>query len=173
MKKKLPYLYLSLPVIFFVVAFDQLTKMSAQRYLSFGERVPVIKGLFDLTLTYNRGAAFGLFAEIPDNTTRYILLGVTTILALGAVLYFLLVEGRQNRLGQMALCLIIGGAVGNIIDRVRLGVGVDFFLLYYKQWHWPVFNVADSFITIGVFLLILTRPKKRANAGNNQGSAEK
>lgn len=142
-----------------VIISDQISKMAILSYLDEGDAVPVISGFFDLTLTYNRGAAFGLMAGIQDGL-RHVLLALTTTLALGAVLYFLINDYSKDSVAQVALAMIVGGAIGNIIDRFRFGAVVDFLDVYYGSYHWPAFNVADSAICVGVFVLLLRRPSK-------------
>ena len=150
-----------------VVLLDQYTKYLAVSLLSPAERVKVIPGFFDLTLTFNKGVAFGLFSSIDNDVVRYAVLGVTTVVALGAVLYFFLKELSDALSGQFAFALIVGGAMGNIIDRVRLGAVVDFFLAYYQEYHWPVFNLADSCISVGVAILLLFHSSGSRTAGKS------
>jgi len=146
-----------------VALLDQVSKYAAVSLISLGERIPIIPGFFDLTLVYNKGAAFGMFSGIDDPIVRGATLGGAIAIALGAVLYMLIIDTPYNLWGKAALACIIGGAIGNIIDRVRLGMVIDFFLAYYEEWHWPVFNVADSAISIGVMLILLSRPRKIAS----------
>lgn len=128
-----------------IVLADQFTKFLALKFLSPSESVPVLRGIFHLRLIKNPGIAFGLFR------TRTFLLTVIVVLCLvGLVL--LAVQMRRGRLAQqVALAFILGGAVGNLIDRLMFGYVVDF--LDFRVW--PVFNVADSFITVGVFLFLI------------------
>lgn len=142
-----------------VIAFDQASKLMILASLNEGDAVPIVPGFFDLTLTFNHGAAFGLMAGVQDGL-RHVLLALTTTLALGAVLYFLLNDYSKDSVAQVALAMIVGGAVGNIIDRFRFGAVVDFLDVYYGSYHWPAFNVADSAICVGVFVLLLRRPAK-------------
>ncbi len=146
-----------------VLALDQGTKALIQARLLPGDQAPVIPGLFSLTLTFNPGVAFGLFAGLPEGV-RLVVLSITTLLAVVAVLAFLFGEYGQTMAGRVGLGLILGGAVGNIVDRVRLGHVVDFLLVYYREWHWPAFNVADSAICIGVGVLLLFGGARRAAA---------
>lgn len=148
------------PVAAVVAAADQGTKMLVLRSFEPGDRLPVIPGFFDLTLTFNPGAAFGFLANVSHDGLRYFLLGVATLLALSVVLYFLVYDYAHDAVAQGALALILGGAVGNIIDRVTIGSVVDFLDVYVSTYHWPVFNVADSAICIGVGILVLRRPKQ-------------
>ncbi|MBN8549844.1 MAG: lipoprotein signal peptidase [Deltaproteobacteria bacterium] len=150
-------------VSFVVVVLDQLSKWLVLQNIARGEIIPVVPSFFNLTLTFNRGAAFGILAGVPDGT-RQLLLGVTTLIALSAVLYFLRKDYRDQKLAQFSLALIFGGAVGNIIDRFRLGEVVDFLDVYWQNYHWPAFNVADSAICVGVCILILRGNKSHESA---------
>jgi signal peptidase II len=137
-----------------VVASDQLSKYYATLLLELGKPIEVIPGLFNLTLTFNPGAAFGMFADLPDHWRR-IALGVVTVFAIGVVTRFMLVEAKKDPLSKYALVAIIGGAIGNLIDRMRYDSVVDFLDFYYQSYHWPAFNIADSAICIGVTILII------------------
>ena len=143
-----PWLLLSLVVILA----DQLTKVLVVRRFSLGERLAVIPEFFDLTLLYNRGAAFSFLAS-AGGWQRWFFIGIG-IAAAGFILYLLWQHGSQ-RLFATGLALILGGAIGNIIDRIWHGQVVDFLLVYWKTFFWPAFNVADSAITLGAILLIL------------------
>ena len=130
---------------------DQFTKLWAEKSFQPGEILPIIDNFFNLTLTYNTGIAFGLFSNLP-NIYRILFLVVVTTIALVLLVFFLLKEYEGNKLGQFALALIVGGAIGNILDRVRLGHVIDFIDFYYNNYHWPAFNIADSAICIGCLL---------------------
>ena len=143
-----PWLLLSL----LVLLTDQLTKVLVVRAISFAERVPVIQGVFDLTLLYNRGAAFSFLAS-AGGWQRWFFIGVG--LAAAVFILFLLWRHGAQQLFATGLALILGGAIGNVIDRIWHGQVVDFLLVYWKTFHWPAFNVADSAITVGAGLLIL------------------
>ena len=140
-----------------VFCLDQVTKLWALAELVQGQSVPIIEGLFNLSLTFNRGVAFGLFSGLPE-LPRVIVLSLATLLAFSVVLYLLLKDYRTDRVARIALGLVVGGAFGNLLDRARLGEVVDFFDVYYSQYHWPAFNVADSGICVGVIFLLLRRP---------------
>ena len=137
-----------------VFLLDQVTKLLALAALSASHPVPVIPGFFHLILVLNPGVAFGMFAGLPPDW-RW-LVGLLSLGALGllAVLAFRIVP-RGEPLAAVALGLIFGGALGNLLDRARLGAVVDFIDLHWRGHHWPAFNVADSAITIGVGLLAL------------------
>ncbi|HLD49675.1 MAG TPA: signal peptidase II [bacterium] len=140
-------------MIFFVILLDQASKAFALRVLSIHQSVPVIQGLFHLTLVHNTGIAFGFFREHPG-----LLLVLITLSLLLLGVWAVRMENPSPG-GRLAFALILGGAVGNWIDRLRFGSVIDF--LDFRVW--PVFNIADSAITIGVvwYLLILMRGKKQ------------
>ncbi len=146
------------------IALDQVSKYLVLANIRPREIIPVIPNYFNLTLTFNRGAAFGMLSQLPDGT-RQIVLAVTTLVALSAVLYFLMRDYHGELKAQLCLAMILGGAFGNIIDRLYIGAVVDFIDVYWGEYHWPAFNVADSSIFIGVALLILMKPvhHKRAS----------
>jgi signal peptidase II len=146
-----------------VLALDQATKTVALLHLAEGLPVPLIDGLLALTLVLNPGLAFGMLAGLPP-AWRWLVVA----LSLGALLVLARVGVRVlspgTPLDRLAVGLIFGGAVGNLIDRARFGAVVDFIDVYYRDWHWPAFNVADSAITVGVVLLalrLLARPAPR------------
>ena len=142
-------------LILFIVILgaDQFTKYLAATLLVEGESIKIIPGLFDLTLVYNRGAAFGLFSGLPDIPRRIALWGVAT-LALIAVGHFMYKEAKNDNWSKTALVGILAGACGNIIDRFRFDSVVDFLDFYINSYHWPAFNIADSAICVGVGVLI-------------------
>jgi len=146
-------------IFLLVVIIDQGSKFLVHNSLAPGDSIPIIPNFFNLVLTYNPGAAFGILANLPD-TTRYIALAITTIIALAAVLYFFVRDYKDDLTAKMALSLIVGGAVGNIIDRVSLGMVIDFLDFYYKDYHWPAFNAADSAICLGVIILFFRKPTR-------------
>ena len=150
MKRLAPYL----GILAGVVALDQLTKAILVRTLPLHEYWPVIDGLLSVSHVHNRGAAFGV---LSDASLPYqpVLLSVLSLAALVAIGYYFVRLPPRARLPRVALALVLGGAVGNLIDRVRLGYVLDFIHVYWRQYAWPDFNVADSAITVGVTLLIL------------------
>jgi signal peptidase II len=144
-----------------IVALDQLTKMMVLGRLVPGIPVTVADGWLALTLVMNPGLAFGLLGSVPPAWRWTIaLLSVVALLVLARVALRVLPGGGWA--GSLAVGLIFGGAVGNLIDRVRFGAVVDFVDVHWRGWHWPAFNVADSAITVGVTVLALrlltTRP---------------
>lgn len=146
------YRLLALTVVVIVVL-DQITKAWIMSTMALHQSIQVISGLFHLTYIRNPGAAFGLFAD-SGNGLR-ILFFVTV--SIGAILFLVaLYSTIQEKffLGRLAVCLVLGGAVGNLIDRVRFGEVVDFLDFFIGSSHWPAFNVADSCISTGVVLLL-------------------
>lgn len=149
-----------LGVCLLVVLLDQITKQMVLANIRHGQLIAVIPGLFNLTLHFNPGAAFGFMADLSDGW-RQLALGATTAIALGFVLYFLIKEYFADRIGQTALAMILGGALGNLIDRLVIGEVVDFLDFFVSNWHWPAFNLADSAICLGVVILLIRQPKRR------------
>jgi len=143
-----------------VITLDQITKIMIQKYIVEGELVSIIPNFFNLTLTYNKGIAFGIFAGLPE-MWRHFLINGATVVALGMIVYFLKRHYKDDKLAYLAMALIAGGAVGNIIDRIYYGQVVDFIDVYYDTLHWPAFNVADSAVCIGVFILLFRPVKKK------------
>ncbi len=134
-----------------IILADQLTKWAVLARFAPGERLEVT-GFFNLVLAFNRGAAFSFLAGAGGWQTP-LLVGFALIAAV--VVSVLLVRSPDRTLFCAGLALILGGALGNVIDRLRFGHVVDFLDLHAAGWHWPAFNVADSAITVGAALLIL------------------
>jgi signal peptidase II len=145
-----PYLILSVAI----VAFDQVTKWMVQRGLELHDSREVVSGLVSLTHVRNRGAAFG-FLSNADLPYQSILFSILSLAALGAIALYAFKLPLEHKAPQIALAMIMGGAVGNLVDRMAHGYVVDFVDVYWRAHHWPAFNVADSCISIGVALLIL------------------
>ena len=141
-------------IILIVLALDQASKLLVSSNMGLGESIPVIPGLFHLTLVRNSGMAFGLLSAhaIPY---KPILVTLLSVVALGAVAVYAIRTPSYERLSHFGLAFILGGAAGNIIDRIRLGYVVDFLDVFYRGSHWPAFNVADAAICTGVGLLLL------------------
>lgn len=136
-----------------VVLLDQTSKVWAEQALAYGRPVEIF-GWFNLTLVYNRGAAFSFLSQAGGwQRGFFILIG---LVAVAILLGWLRKLQPQERWQGLGLALILGGAVGNLIDRARHGYVVDFIDWHYAGWHWPTFNVADSAITAGVVVLLLT-----------------
>jgi signal peptidase II len=137
-----------------VVVADQASKAVIRAQFALGESVTVIPSFFDLTRVHNSGAAFGMLNEIDFPYKTVVLSVVATAALMGLAGYAATLPGAQ-RLTRMGLALIIGGAAGNLIDRVALGFVVDFFDFYWQGWHFWAFNVADAAINVGVACMIL------------------
>jgi signal peptidase II len=133
---------------------DRWTKALILNRFSLNESIPVIDGLFNITYVQNTGVAFGIFSSIAS-PAKTLLLSVFTIFAAAVVVTYSVRSSAQNHLLQTALALILGGALGNLYDRLAYGYVVDFLEFYLRTYHWPSFNVADSAISIGVALLAL------------------
>lgn len=157
-----------------VAALDQLTKYMVLRYISITDQIPIIDGFFNLVLTFNRGVAFGMLAETHE-TLRVVILSISTVLALAVLFYLFFKEYRSDSIARIAISLILGGALGNIIDRLRIGMVVDFLDFYLNlesgAYHWPAFNLADSAIFVGVFVLLFRRPSENAENNGKHKSA--
>jgi signal peptidase II len=149
-----------------VLALDQVTKAGVSARLVLSEPVSVLGEFVRLTLVHNRGAAFGLF---PGSPLPFILVSV---LAIGVVLYLFARDAYRSLASRLLLGCILGGALGNLIDRVRWGYVVDFIEVGVGRYHWPVFNVADSAVTLGVLLLAwnLARSGRSASAAAEDAS---
>ena len=135
-----------------VLALDQATKYAVERFLAYGERLAVVPGFLDLTLVYNRGAAFSFLAQ-AGGWQRWFFIGIGAVATIFIV--WLLTKHGSQRLFAFSLALILGGAIGNVVDRIVRGHVVDFVLLHWQRFHWPAFNVADSAITVGAVLLVV------------------
>lgn len=144
------YLVVSLAVLLL----DQWTKGIVTRAFEVHQTSSVIAGLFDITYVRNSGAAFGLFASVDSSIKAILLNSVAVLVFLVVSAYALRSSHRSIRL-QLGFALILGGAVGNLLDRVRFGYVVDFLDFSISGHHWPAFNVADSAICVGVGLLFL------------------
>ncbi len=137
-----------------VAILDQLTKYLVRINFSLHDSLEIIPGFFHLTFIRNTGAAFGIFAGQPALWRQVFFISVVLI-ALVAIFIMYRKFGRESRLYCVGLGLIAGGALGNLIDRIRFGSVVDFLDFFVGSYHWPAFNVADSAITIGVGILII------------------
>jgi signal peptidase II len=143
-----------------IVALDQATKLLVSSRIALGESVTVVPGLLHFTLVRNTGMAFGLLSG-SDLPGKALLVTLASILALAAVTYYALRSPFGEKTTRFGLTFILGGAIGNIFDRVRLGYVVDFVDVFVRDSHWPAFNVADASICIGVGLLLLDSLKHR------------
>ena len=134
-----------------VVAMDQVTKWLVAGSMSYYEQINVIPGFLNLVYIHNPGGAFGMFAQNQSNLRIILFVGIA-LAAMGLILYLYKNTPSEYPLLSAGLALIFGGALGNLIDRIRLGEVIDFIDLYIGHLHWPAFNVADSAITIGMII---------------------
>lgn len=144
------FLWLSLSSV--VVAVDQITKYLANQRLAYAEPVAVLPS-FNLTLVYNKGAAFSFLDDASGWQRWFFVLIALTAVAL--ILFWLKRLEDRQRWTAFGLALVLGGAIGNLIDRLLFGHVIDFIQLYYRDFYWPAFNVADSAISVGAATLIL------------------
>lgn len=145
---------LELSIAGLIVIVDQATKALVRAEFDLSESVTIVPGFFDLTRVHNAGAAFGLMnsADFPLKT---VILGVVSAVALAGLAVYAAMLPSGQWIARIGLACIIGGAAGNLIDRVTAGYVVDFVDLYWAGWHFWAFNVADAAITVGVGLMIL------------------
>lgn len=147
---RLPWLLLSL----LVLVADRLSKDFFEGSLSMYQRIEVIPGYFDWTLAYNTGAAFSFLAD-ADGWQRWFFAAIAIAVSVVLVVWMKRLKANEGLLA-VALALVLGGALGNLYDRVVLGHVVDFILVHWQsQWFFPAFNIADTAITIGAILLAL------------------
>ena len=155
------------PLIFVL---DQLTKWLVIAYIPLNEGIPIISGYFDIVHFQNKGAAFGMLANLPEGFRQYFFY-IVAIIAVIILAVFYWRFSEKTKLLPVAVALVFGGIAGNILDRIRLGAVTDFISFYIKdaainlslgKWHlhlpldWPAFNVADSAITVAMLLLIIS-----------------
>lgn len=148
MKQILKYLPLSL----LVISLDQITKYWAYNNLRSKPDVHVIDNLFKLSYTENAGIAFGILSETNGNWKVWLLSAISFI-AISLVIYFVSTSPSNKGLFLISLMLVLGGIVGNLLDRLHLQVVIDFIEVYLGDYHWPTFNIADVAICAGAFLL--------------------
>jgi signal peptidase II len=158
---------LFLAATFLVILLDQATKAWITSTMRLYDSFVVITGFFNITHVRNPGAAFGFLAAAPP-LFRYIFFIAVTLAAILLILHYLRVSRIEETSLVSALALILAGAVGNLIDRVRFGEVVDFLDVYIGAHHWPAFNVADSAITVGaaILIVVLLRKRKERTEGN-------
>ena len=163
---KLRYLFVSLGVI----VLDQWTKWLVEVHLPHHAAQPLIPGFLNLTHVRNTGVAFGLFAAqgVGNGSWLLTLLGLAALAAVGIYFWF---APTRDRLLLIALALVVGGAVGNLIDRMASGAVTDFIDVYVGTHHWPSFNVADSAISIGIVLMAIDSFRPRHHHQEHGGAA--
>jgi len=136
----------------FIIVSDQLTKFIVDRTMPLHHSIPVIENFFSFTYIRNTGAAFGILAGSHE-AVRLPVLIIFSLVAIGFILV-LLKRLPSDETGLItALAFILGGAIGNLIDRIAYGEVIDFLDFYWSDYHWPAFNLADSFITVGVMII--------------------
>jgi signal peptidase II len=136
-----------------VLALDQLSKLYIRSHFRLYETVPIVPNWLDVTYTLNPGAAFSLFATMPAGfrSVFFIVLSIAAIIVLGA----LLARSATSLASSISFALILGGTIGNLIDRLARSVVIDFIYFHHNSFSYPVFNVADSAITVGVAIILL------------------
>ncbi len=147
-KNGLRWIWISL----LVIILDQVSKLWMDSNLFFNQPVNLLP-FFDLRLLYNEGAAWSFLAN-AGGWQRWFLSGLSLVIS-GVLVVWLIRLERQQIWLAIALSLVLGGALGNLIDRVIYGHVIDFIDIYYQQWHWPAFNIADSAISIGAVMLVI------------------
>lgn len=144
-----------------VLVLDQASKAWVMAVFQPYEVLPVLP-VFNLTLVFNEGAAFS-FLSNAGGWQRWFFVGLTSLISLGLLVWLLRLKASE-RLTGLALALILGGALGNLVDRLRLGKVTDFLDFHWQGWHWPAFNLADSAITLGVMLMLLVSFRPQPNS---------
>jgi signal peptidase II len=134
------------------VVLDQVSKLAIDRSMQLHQSFPVIDGIMNVTYVRNRGAAFSFLSEASWRLPFFV---VVTLIACAVIVVALRRMAAEQTLGQLAVSMVFAGALGNLIDRIRVGEVVDFIDVYWRQYHWPAFNVADMFICVGVALVLL------------------
>lgn len=152
METKNNYVFL-ISIAALVVILDQAIKLLVVARIPAYGSIVVIPGFFNLTHIYNTGGAFGFLAG-KSSLVRHLFFLTASLIAMGMIVYLYLKTPREYLFLRSALAMILGGAVGNVIDRIRLGKVVDFLDLHAKELHWPAFNIADSAITVGILIFI-------------------
>ncbi|MCF8054027.1 MAG: signal peptidase II [Deltaproteobacteria bacterium] len=163
MKKYIIFTTIAVCVIFF----DQYSKFLLLTKMLPYESIPVIDGFFNIVSIRNPGAAFGIFASFPLSWRMPLFIGVA-ILATAFIIYSLLEMGDEDKRTPVALSLIFAGMVGNTTDRLRFGEVIDFIDCYIGSWHWPAFNIADSALSLGAFLLLFIILKSNRRDGEKE-----
>lgn len=136
-----------------VIISDQISKHVVQRMMILHDYKEVVPGFFNLTYIHNRGAAFGLFGGAANSLRLSLLIGVS-LFALIILFIMYLRTTERDLLVHTSLAMIIGGAIGNLLDRIRFRMVIDFLDFYWRDFHWPAFNIADSAITVGTIMLM-------------------
>jgi signal peptidase II len=146
-----PGLMMWLGVAVIIVLLDQLSKITLSRLIEYGHS-EAVTSFFNLVMVYNKGAAFSFLAD-QQGWQRYFFAGIS--IAASVLIIWMIRRNPAQKLFCSALSLILGGAIGNLIDRLAYGHVIDFLDVHIAGWHWPAFNIADSAITIGAVLFVL------------------
>jgi len=149
-RARLPYVALVLALL----VLDRWTKSIIHSQFDVNQSISVIDGFFNITYVRNTGVAFGIFSSI-SSPAKSVLLSIFAAAAAAVVVVYSVKSPVRNRLLQVALAMILGGALGNLYDRLTLGYVIDFIELYAGSYSWPAFNVADSAVSVGICLLAL------------------
>ena len=157
--------WLMLVIALAIVGLDRLTKLWIVAHIKMGHAIVLIPKVFRLTHVLNTGAAFSMFESSPSPALVRNLLVAFSLLAVVVVLALLWKMGRSVTMTSVALALILGGAIGNLYDRIRLQYVVDFLEVHIFSYHWPDFNVADSAIVVGACLLLLEMIRPQIKRG--------
>lgn len=136
-----------------IVSLDQVTKIVVAKNMVLYETIQVIPGFFNLTYLHNAGGAFGFLAD-QSQLIRILVFLVFSVLAVCVIFYFYHHTPMKQKILSTGLALIFSGAIGNLIDRIRMGTVVDFLVFYIDSYSWPAFNVADSAITVGMIIFL-------------------
>ena len=150
-----------------IFALDWISKRWIEQHVSFWDTRTVIPGLFSIVHAQNRGAAFSLLADAPDAVRGVVLIGLSGLVTLVVAWMFrsaLMKPETYTAAGRLALALVLGGALGNLYDRILRGSVTDFLLVYWQDWQWPAFNVADSAISVGAVLLLIDLWRQKETA---------
>lgn len=148
-KRKYQFL---LTITLFILILDQWTKYLVQRKLPLYQSVEVIKGFFNLVHVRNKGGAFGILGGVRGEPFSSLFI-IISLVAIGVILYFFIKVKEKEKSLIFSLSLVLGGAIGNLIDRLVYGEVVDFLDFHLFSYHWPAFNIADSAITLGIGLM--------------------
>jgi len=150
-----------------IFALDWITKRWIEKNVSFWDTHAVIPGLLSIVHAQNRGAAFSILADAPDAVRAVVLIGMSGVVTLIVAWMFrgaLLKPETHTAAGRLALALVLGGALGNLYDRILRGSVTDFVLFYWRDWQFPAFNVADSAISVGAVLLLIDLWRQKETA---------
>lgn len=156
--KKNHVVFLGIALVGFIL--DQIAKLIIVANIDPHQSVQVIPGFFNIVFVRNKGMAFGVFSHINSTLFHYLLLSVI-IVAIGAIVFFLFTVKKNQAWMGSGLSLILGGALGNLADRIRLGYVIDFLDFGLKNYHWPAFNMADSIVTAGTFCVLIEIIKRK------------